>query len=394
MLEALNKAIQKKFSKTDDNIIYDRNRKVEAVTSGSLIVDQVSGVGGLLVKGHITEISGLESSGKTTLCLQSAAFAQSQGQVGIFLDIEQTFDAFYAEALGLEQDGKTFEVYQPGNAEQLEMIVDMACKELGDDLDYIIWDSLAAAKPKAMLEARQKEDESSRKGQQAAFMSEFFPKLSTLARKYQIAILVTNQLRQKIEFSNMYQAKAVRSGGLGAGYSNDTSWYTMGGNAPKYHYSMRFLLEQMRRQKETDDDGDVEEVGNWIRISNIKNKLSIPFRKAEFVIIFGDGTNDDLAILATLENYGVLYAEGRTWKYEGLTSKTTISKGNVAKDNFIKLLVNNKDIMKDAKQQYSDLLIKNNRVDTGKHDDDEIELDEDEEGDTVEDDFETEGDED
>ena len=394
MLEALNKAIQKKFSKTDDNIIYDRNRKVEAVTSGSLIVDQVSGVGGILVKGHITEISGLESSGKTTLCLQSAAFAQSQGQVGIFLDIEQTFDAFYAEALGLEQDGKTFEVYQPGNAEQLEMIVDMACKELGDDLDYIIWDSLAAAKPKAMLEARQKEDESSRKGQQAAFMSEFFPKLSTLARKYQIAILVTNQLRQKIEFSNMYQAKAVRSGGLGAGYSNDTSWYTMGGNAPKYHYSMRFLLEQMRRQKETDDDGDVEEVGNWIRISNIKNKLSIPFRKAEFVIIFGDGTNDDLAILATLENYGVLYAEGRTWKYEGLTSKTTISKGNVAKDNFIKLLVNNKDIMKDAKQQYSDLLIKNNRVDTGKHDDDEIELDEDEEGDTVEDDFETEGDED
>lgn len=394
MLEALNKAIQKKFSKTDDNIIYDRNRKVEAVTSGSLIVDQVSGVGGLLVKGHITEISGLESSGKTTLCLQSAAFAQSQGQVGIFLDIEQTFDAFYAEALGLEQDGKTFEVYQPGNAEQLEMIVDMACKELGEDLDYIIWDSLAAAKPKAMLEARQKEDESSRKGQQAAFMSEFFPKLSTLARKYQIAILVTNQLRQKIEFGNMYQAKAVRSGGLGAGYSNDTSWYTMGGNAPKYHYSMRFLLEQMRRQKETDDDGDVEEVGNWIRISNIKNKLSIPFRKAEFVIIFGDGTNDDLAILATLENYGVLYAEGRTWKYEGLTSKTTISKGNVAKDNFIKLLVNNKDIMKDAKQQYSDLLIKNNRVDTGKHDDDEIELDEDDEGDTVEDDFETEGDED
>ena len=394
MLEALNKAIQKKFSKTDDNIIYDRNRKVEAVTSGSLIVDQVSGVGGLLVKGHITEISGLESSGKTTLCLQSAAFAQSQGQVGIFLDIEQTFDAFYAEALGLEQDGKTFEVYQPGNAEQLEMIVDMACKELGDDLDYIIWDSLAAAKPKAMLEARQKEDESSRKGQQAAFMSEFFPKLSTLARKYQIAILVTNQLRQKIEFGNMYAAKAVRSGGLGAGFSNDTSWYTMGGNAPKYHYSMRFLLEQMRRQKETDDDGDVEEVGNWIRISNIKNKLSIPFRKAEFVIIFGDGTNDDLAILATLENYGVLYAEGRTWKYEGLTSKTTISKGNTSKDNFIKLLVNNKDIMKDAKQQYSDLLIKNNRVDTGKHDDDEIELDEDEEGDTVEDDFETEGDED
>lgn len=392
MLEALNKAIQKKFSKTDDNIIYDRNRKVEAVTSGSLIVDQVSGVGGLLVKGHITEISGLESSGKTTLCLQSAAFAQSQGQVGIFLDIEQTFDAFYAEALGLEQDGKTFEVYQPGNAEQLEMIVDMACKELGDELDYIIWDSLAAAKPKAMLEARQKEDESSRKGQQAAFMSEFFPKLSTLARKYQIAILVTNQLRQKIEFGNMYQAKAVRSGGLGAGFSSDTSWYTMGGNAPKYHYSMRFLLEQMRRQKETDDDGDVEEVGNWIRISNIKNKLSIPFRKAEFVIIFGDGTNDDLAILATLENYGVLYAEGRTWKYEGLTSKTTISKGNTSKDNFIKLLVNNKDIMKDAKQQYSDLLIKNNRVDTGKHDDDEIELDEDEEGDTVEDDFETDGD--
>ena len=392
MLEALNKAIQKKFSKTDDNIIYDRNRKVEAVTSGSLIVDQVSGVGGLLVKGHITEISGLESSGKTTLCLQSAAFAQSKGQVGIFLDIEQTFDAFYAEALGLEQDGKTFEVYQPGNAEQLEMIVDMACKELGDKLDYIIWDSLAAAKPKAMLEARQKEDESSRKGQQAAFMSEFFPKLSTLARKYQIAILVTNQLRQKIEFGNMYQAKAVRSGGLGAGFSSDTSWYTMGGNAPKYHYSMRFLLEQMRRQKETDDDGDVEEVGNWIRISNIKNKLAIPFRKAEFVIIFGDGTNDDLAILATLENYEVLYAEGRTWKYEGLTDKTTVSKGNTSRENFIKLLIGNKDIMKDAKKQYSELLIKNNRVDTGKHEDDELELDDEDEADTIEDDFETDDD--
>ena len=388
MLEALNKAVQKKFGKTDSDIIYDRNRKVEAVTSGSLIVDKVSGVGGLLVKGHITEISGLESSGKTTLCLQSAAFAQSQGQVGIFIDIEQTFDAFYAEALGLEQDGKTFEVYQPGNAEQLEMLVDMACRELGEGLDYIIWDSLAAAKPKAMLEARQKEDESSRKGQQAAFMSEFFPKLSVLARKYQFAVLVTNQLRQKIEFGNMYQAKAVRSGGLGAGYSNDTSWYTMGGNAPKYHYSMRFLLEQIRRQKEADEDGEVEDVGNWIRISNVKNKLSIPFRKAEFVIIFGEGTNDDLAILATLENYGILFSEGRTWTYEGLTAKTKISKGNTSKDNFIKLLVNNKAVMEDAKKQYTDLLVKNNRVNTGNHEDDEeIELDDEEAETVVEDDF-------
>ena len=76
-----------------------------------------------------------------------------------------------------------------------------------------------------------------------------------------------------------------------------------------------------------------------------------------------------------------------------MTDKTTVSKGNTSRENFIKLLIGNKDIMKDAKKQYSELLIKNNRVDTGKHEDDELELDDEDEAGTIEDDFETDDDE-
>ena len=378
LLDGLNKAIRKKFGKVDEDIIYDPTRPVKAVTSGSAIIDMVSGVGGILVEGRITEIIGLESSGKTTLMLQSAAQAQKAGKVGIYIDIEQTFDMFYAQALGLKTDGDTFAVYQPTNAEQVEMLVDMACKELGDKLDYIMWDSLAASLPKAMLEAREKEDESSQKGQQAAFMSRFMPKLNILARRHKFAVMISNQLRQKIEFNNPYQAKAVRSGGVAAGYSNDTSWYSMGGNSVKYFCSMRFLLQQMRRQKNIEDDGEVDEVGNWIRIENIKNKVAVPFKRAEFVIIFGEGVSDNLAILMTLENYNVLEAEGRTWVYHGKSEDTQVKMVNTSKDKFYKALLANKRVLEDAKVQYNDLLTKNNRVAAKNTEADELKLDPDE----------------
>jgi recombination protein RecA len=339
MLDKFLKEVESKLGKKNDNIIYDPKRAVEATSTGSVVLDCATGVGGLLVRGRLAEIFGLESSGKTTICLQSCVQAQRDKQIGIFIDNEQTFDTHYAQALGLVVDNKTFTVIQPMNAEETETVIDIAYKTL-DRLDYIIIDSIAAMQPKAKMEAQDSTGTGMQKALHASFMSNWIPKFNAQVKRHGTAVIFTNQLRAAPSIGGAFQAKAVGDGaGIGSGFSQDTSWVTTGGHAIRFYMSQRYLLQWRKRFKEgvEDEDGDVEEeeTGNLIRIRNVKNKVSVPYKDESFVIVFGRGTVDYYPVFDALNQWGYITSSGSKFTFEDEQAGITYSANG--KMNFFKL---------------------------------------------------------
>ncbi len=77
--------------------------ELETISTGSLGLDIALGLGGL-PRGRIVEVYGPESSGKTTLTLQTIAQAQKQGGLAAFIDAEHALDVSYARKLGVQTD--------------------------------------------------------------------------------------------------------------------------------------------------------------------------------------------------------------------------------------------------------------------------------------------------
>lgn len=289
-------AIKKKYGKDSEDIIYNPDADVESCSSGSQIIDCVTGTGGFLIKKKLVEIAAPESSGKTTLCLMSCAEAQKKGWVGVFIDVEQAFDYNYARKLGVNLDNETFFVVQPTFAEQAEKVIDIIVDST--ELDYIIIDSVAAMKPEAQVYAKDSTGVGRIKGEHAMFWANYSPKLQMIAKDEDLAVLMTNQVRQKISIGSMYQPKAVKSSGIGTGFSQDDSWTTTGGNALKFYLSSRYLLGFRKAYTEENEKKEKVKLGNVITINNVKNKLAAPYTKADFVIRFRGGVGvDDLPII-------------------------------------------------------------------------------------------------
>jgi recombination protein RecA len=347
-------AIEKKIGKKNETIIYDPKRPVVSASSGCVIVDSVSGVGGLLVKRRMVEVFGKESSGKTTICLQSAAEAQRKGWVGAFIDVEQAYDATYAKALGLKLDNNTFIVIQPQFAEEAEMAIDLLLDN-ATKLDYILIDGIAAMKPRQQIESEDSTGKGQVKGAHAMFMSNWMPKINILAQQHDIAILFTNQMRRKMQMGGMFAPQAVRTTGLGTGYSNDATWTTTGGETVPYYMSMRFLLDFRKGYKEV-VNGEEVKVANIITISNVKNKLSEPYKKADLMIRYGYGTDDSIPVFLALQDYGYITKKPNTSQYTYENEDTKITFMEKSQDAFLEKLVNTPKYWADALKLYKELM--------------------------------------
>lgn len=300
--------IQSKY-KAEDDVVYNPDAAVESIGSGSVIIDCVTGVGGFLVKGKMTEIAAPESSGKTTLCLQTCAAAQKAGWVGVFLDVEQAYDNSYAKKLGVKLDNETFTVLQPTYGEMAENLINMIVNK--SQIDYLVIDSVAAMKPENQLFAEDSTGKGQVKGGHAMFWANFAPKLQMLAKENHFAVLMTNQVRRKINMGGMFEEKAVSTMGLGTGFSNDDSWITTGGEALKFYLSMRYLLNVKKKYRVQQGDTKIH-IGNVIEIANIKNKLSSPYAKSRFLIRFkgGFGTDDMPMIFDVLKAEKLIEVKG------------------------------------------------------------------------------------
>ena len=259
-------------------------RDIEVVSTGSIGLDVALGIGGV-PKGRVVEIYGPESSGKTTLTLQIIAEAQKTGGTAAFVDAEHALDPAYAEKLGVNVDELL--VSQPDTGEQALEITDMLVRS--GAVDVIVVDSVAALTPKAEIEGEMGD---SHMGLQARLMSQALRKLTGNIKRSNAMVIFINQIRMKI---------GVMFG------SPET---TTGGNALKFYSSVRLDIRRIGAIKKGD-----EVIGNQTRVKVVKNKVSPPFKQAEFEILYGEGISRHGEIIDLGVQHGIVDKAGSWYSY-------------------------------------------------------------------------------
>lgn len=282
-------AINKKYGSGSIMTLGDtRPVATNLLSTGSLMIDKV--LGGGIALGRATEIYGVESSGKSTLCLHIAAECQKNGGTVAYIDTENALDTKYAAQLGVDVQKLIFS--QPDSAEQALEIVDMLAQS--GKVNLIVLDSVAALAPQAELDGEMSDMTI---GLVARLLSKSLRKITHTLNEKNCAVIFINQLRDKIS----------------TGFSMGPSEGTPGGRALKFFASQRIELRKTTAIKE---GADV--VGTKVKVKIVKNKISPPMKTCEIPLIFGKGFSGGDEVLDLALEFGLCLQSGAFYtSYDG-----------------------------------------------------------------------------
>jgi len=294
--------IEKQFGKGTVMRMGDREVvDIPAISTGSIGLDIALGIGGV-PQGRVVEIFGPESSGKTTLTLQVIAECQKAGGTAAFIDAEHALDPLYAKKLGVNVDELLLS--QPDTGEQALEVADMLVKS--QSVDLLVIDSVAALTPRAEIEGEMGDHHV---GLQARLMSQALRKITGNIQRSNATVIFINQIRMKI----------------GVMFGNPET--TSGGNALKFYSSVRLDIRRIGAVKEGE-----EVIGNETRVKVVKNKVSPPFTKAEFQILYGKGINVEGEIIDFGQKLGLIEKAGSWYSYDD----EKIGQGKTNASNFLR----------------------------------------------------------
>ena len=282
-------AINKKYGSGSIMTLGDtRPVATNLLSTGSLMIDKV--LGGGIGYGRVTELYGVESSGKSTLCLHIAAECQKNGGTVAYIDTENALDTKYAAQLGVDVQKLIFS--QPDSAEQALEIVDMLAQS--GKVNLIVLDSVAALAPQAELDGEMSDMTI---GLVARLLSKSLRKITHTLNEKNCAVIFINQLRDKIS----------------TGFSMGPSEGTPGGRALKFFASQRIELRKTTAIKE---GADV--IGTKVKVKIVKNKISPPMKTCEIPLIFGKGFSGGDEVLDLALEFGLCLQSGAFYtSYDG-----------------------------------------------------------------------------
>ena len=271
----------------------------EFISTGSSILDLAISNrpnGGIAV-GRITEINGLESSGKSLIGTHILAETQKKGGLAVYIDTETSVSREWLETIGIDVQNLLYLHVETVEDifECIENIVTKIRESDRDRLVTILVDSLAAASTKVEMEADF--DKDGWATAKAIVISKAMRKITQMVGRERVALVFTNQLRQKL------------------GVMFGDPWTTSGGKALPFHSSTRIRLKNMGQIKDTKKNT----LGMKARAQIIKNRLGPPLRHADFNLYFDSGIDDKGSWLQVMKDHKLVKVAGAwyTIKFEG-----------------------------------------------------------------------------
>ena len=262
------------------------------ISTGSTMLDLAISnkpEGGIAV-GRITEINGLESSGKSLLGAHTLAETQKKGGVAVYIDTETAVSTEFLGSIGVDVENMLYLHLETVEDifTAIEEIVTKVRESDKDRLVTILVDSLAAATTKVELEAEF--DKDGWATSKAIIISKAMRKITQMVGRQKIALVFTNQLRQKL------------------GVMFGDPWTTSGGKALPFHASTRIRLKNIGQIKDKKNNN----IGMKMRAQVIKNRLGPPMRHADFELYFETGIDDDGSWLKVMKEHK-LVKQGGAW---------------------------------------------------------------------------------
>jgi recombination protein RecA len=247
--------------------------------------------------GRITEITGLEASGKSLLATHALADTQRQGGLGVYIDTESAVSSEFLEAIGVDL---TKMLYVPLETmedifEAIESIVESVRKSNKDRLVTIVVDSVMGASTK--IEMAAEFDKDGWATSKAIILSKGMRKITNMIAREKICLIFTNQLRSRL------------------GVSFGDPWTTSGGKAIPFHASVRLRLKSVGQIKAKDAKGVEQIIGIKTRAQVIKNRMGPPLKSIDYDIYFESGIDNYGGWLEVMKEYKLVTQAGAWYTY-------------------------------------------------------------------------------